>query len=122
MNEWNDVVMLTSRLVAAPSHAEAGEQQAIGVAWQAMEALGYSDVGLDQAGNLTGRIPGSGGAGCVVFDGHIDTVGVGDPSAWTSDPWTATERDGRLYGRGVADMKGAIAAMLVGIARLKDDP
>lgn len=124
MNEWNDVVTLTARLVGAPSHAEAGEQVACEVALAAMRALGYSDVAIDAVGNVTGRVGGNGSAadGCVVFDGHIDTVGVGDPTAWASDPYTATERQGRLYGRGTADMKGAIAAMIVGIARLKEDP
>jgi putative selenium metabolism hydrolase len=114
---------LTQRLVAAPSHAEVGEAAAAEVARAAMVALGYRDVGIDHAGNVTGRMPGTGAsAGVVVFDGHLDTVGVGDPSAWTSAPFTAVERMERLYGRGTADMKGAIAAMICGIAALKDDP
>lgn len=121
MTRPDDVVELTKRLVAAQSFTSVGEQEAIGVARQAMEALGYADVQEDEVGNLTGRIGGS-GAGCIVFDGHIDTVGVGDPTAWASDPFVATERDGRLYGRGTSDMKGAIAAMIVGIARLNHDP
>jgi acetylornithine deacetylase len=41
----------------------------------------------------------------VVLSGHSDVVPV-DGQAWTSDPWTVTERDGRLYGRGTCDMKG----------------
>lgn len=44
-------------------------------------------------------------AGAVVLSGHTDVVPV-DGQAWTSDPWTVTERDGRLYGRGTCDMKG----------------
>ena len=43
--------------------------------------------------------------GAVVLSGHSDVVPV-DGQAWTSDPWTVTERDGRLYGRGTCDMKG----------------
>ena len=87
-----------------------------------MQALGYQDIAVDALGNVTGRMLGSGAAPVVVFDGHLDTVGVGDASAWSSDPFTAVERDGRLYGRGVSDMKGSIAAMLLGVACLKDDP
>ena len=44
-------------------------------------------------------------AGGVVLSGHTDVVPV-DGQAWSSDPWTVTERDGRLYGRGCVDMKG----------------
>ncbi|MDK2773986.1 MAG: M20/M25/M40 family metallo-hydrolase, partial [Tabrizicola sp.] len=46
--------------------------------------------------------------GAVVLSGHSDVVPV-DGQAWTSDPWTLTERDGRLYGRGTCDMKGFVA-------------
>jgi acetylornithine deacetylase len=46
--------------------------------------------------------------GAVVLSGHSDVVPV-DGQSWTSDPWTVTERDGRLYGRGTCDMKGFVA-------------
>jgi acetylornithine deacetylase len=69
------------------------------------------------------RIPGNDGkanllfsigpdmAGGVVLSGHTDVVPI-DGQAWSSDPWTLTERDGRLHGRGSADMKGFIATGL----------
>lgn len=47
-------------------------------------------------------------AGAVVLSGHSDVVPV-DGQAWSSDPWTVVERDGRLYGRGTCDMKGYVA-------------
>lgn len=47
-------------------------------------------------------------AGAVVLSGHSDVVPV-DGQTWTTDPWTVTERDGRLYGRGTCDMKGFVA-------------
>jgi len=46
--------------------------------------------------------------GAVVLSGHSDVVPV-DGQSWTTDPWTVTERDGRLYGRGTCDMKGYVA-------------
>ncbi len=49
--------------------------------------------------------------GGVVLSGHSDVVPV-DGQAWTSDPWTLTERDGRLHGRGTCDMKGFVAIAL----------
>ncbi len=59
-------------------------------------------------------------AGGVILSGHTDVVPV-DGQVWTSDPWTVTERDGRLYGRGTCDMKGfdalAIWALVEGHAR-----
>lgn len=121
MADQMDVVELTRRLVACPSHAEAGEEAAARVAVEAMAALGYEDVGIDELGNATGVIRGR-GDGWVVFDGHLDTVGVGDPDAWLSDPFKAIKLGARLHGRGTADMKGAIAAMIAGIARLREDP
>lgn len=120
MNNQPDIVKLTRDLVACPSHAGAGEEAAARVAYDAMTTLGYTDVQIDDLGNVTGIIPGS-GDGWVVFDGHLDTVGVGDADAWMTNPFKATKIGDRLYGRGVADMKGAIAAMIVGIARLRNE-
>jgi acetylornithine deacetylase len=54
-------------------------------------------------------------AGAVVLSGHSDVVPV-DGQAWTSDPWTMAERDGRLYGRGTCDMKGYVALAIWALA------
>ena len=50
----------------------------------------------------------------VALSGHTDVVPV-DGQTWTSDPFTLTERDGRLYGRGTADMKGFLACVLAAV-------
>jgi acetylornithine deacetylase len=52
--------------------------------------------------------------GGVVLSGHSDVVPV-DGQVWSSDPWTVTERDGRLYGRGTCDMKGFVALALAAV-------
>src|SRR4029434_7004698 len=49
----------------------------------------------------------------LVFAGHTDVVPPGPLNHWTSDPFTPVIRDGKLYGRGAADMKGSLAAMVV---------
>lgn len=57
-------------------------------------------------------------AGGIVLSGHTDVVPV-DGQAWSSDPFTLVERDGLLYGRGTADMKGFIAVALATVPALK---
>lgn len=49
---------------------------------------------------------------CLIFNGHIDTVKIGDRKNWQTDPLTLTEKGGKLHGLGSSDMKGAIAAMM----------
>jgi len=58
------------------------------------------------------RLPGTGGGRSLLFNGHFDTVPADPIDAWTTSPWDAAVRDGRIYGRGSCDMKGGIAASL----------
>lgn len=51
----------------------------------------------------------------LVFAGHTDVVPTGPLGQWSSDPFTPTHRDGKLYGRGAADMKTSLAAMVVAV-------
>ena len=72
-----------------------------------------SELVFDESGgkaNLIATIGPPEGAG-LVLSGHTDVVPV-DGQDWSSDPFVCTERDGRLYGRGAADMKGFIATVL----------
>ncbi len=69
---------------------------------------GYHFRGRPQ---LAARRAGTGGGRSLLFNGHVDVIGPEPLSAWTSDPFTADVRDGRLYGRGACDMKGGVAAM-----------
>lgn len=57
------------------------------------------------------------GGKTLVFAGHTDVVPTGDPELWHYPPFEPTIRDGMLYGRGAADMKGALAAMVVAAER-----
>src|SRR5829696_3149429 len=56
---------------------------------------------------------GTGGGRSLLFNGHIDVVSVEPRELWTSDPFGADLRDGRVYGRGACDMKGGVASMLL---------
>ena len=53
----------------------------------------------------------------VCFAGHTDVVPTGPADKWSSDPFTATIRDGMLFGRGASDMKGSLAAFVTGIEK-----
>lgn len=65
--------------------------------------------------NLWAVRRGAPGKKLLVFAGHTDVVPTGPLGQWTSDPFVPTHRDGKLYGRGAADMKTSIAAMVVAI-------
>ena len=69
--------------------------------------------------NVVARIRGAGPGRRVVFNGHLDTYPVGDAAQWSVNPAGET-RDGRLYGRGAADMKGGIAASIAAMAALAE--
>ena len=73
--------------------------------------------------NLWATHGGQGAAGAgplLMFLGHVDVVPSGPEADWRSPPFVPEVRDGRLYGRGAADMKGAVAAMTVALARFVD--
>jgi len=53
----------------------------------------------------------------VIFSGHTDVVPAGEIRQWASDPFISSIKNNRLYGRGAADMKGALAAMIIGCER-----
>jgi len=77
-----------------------------------MKALGFDKVWLDENGSAIGVIEGGQPGKTLLFDAHMDTVGIAPGSVWTKDPFGGEIVDGYLYGRGVADMKGALAGMV----------
>lgn len=108
---------LAEQLIARRSVTpdDAGCQQAI-AGWLA--PLGFEchriDSGPAQArvSNLWAVRRGAPGGKLLAFAGHTDVVPTGPLDLWTSDPFAPTHRDGKLYGRGAADMKTSIAAMV----------
>ena len=100
---------LTRDLVAQQSES-GSEDGAAGVLKQYMLRHGFDEVTTDDSGSVIGRLSGSRPGPKVLFDGHLDTVPVANPAAWTHDPYGCEIVDGRMYGRGTSDMKGAVAA------------
>ena len=80
-----------------------------------MRALKFDEVRFDKMGNILGRV--GSGPRTIVFDSHIDTVGIGDPSAWGWDPFVGKVEDGVLYARGACDEKGSTPGMIYEIGR-----
>ncbi len=83
-----------------------------------MRKLGFDEVRFDKMGNILGRV--GHGPTVVVYDSHIDTVGIGDPAAWKWDPFAGKVEDGVLYARGACDEKGSTPGMIYGIALGRD--
>jgi putative selenium metabolism hydrolase len=83
-----------------------------------MNKLGYDEARFDKMGNTVGRI--GNGPKTIVFDSHIDTVGVGDPGEWEWDPFVGKVQDGVLYARGACDEKGSTPGMIHGLAMARD--
>ena len=79
-----------------------------------MRKLGFDDVRFDKMGNILGRI--GSGAKVIVYDSHIDTVGIGNPDIWDWDPFAGEVKDGVLYARGACDEKGSTPGMVYGLA------
>jgi succinyl-diaminopimelate desuccinylase len=79
--------------------------------------MGFQDERLDFEETQNQWLRRGAVAPLFVFLGHTDVVPPGPLTAWSSDPFEPTERDGKLYGRGAADMKGSIAAFVVALER-----
>jgi len=87
----------------------------------AFETLGYDDVFVDDYGNIMGHIKGKQAGKAILFDGHIDTVPVPDASKWQHAPYGGEIEDGKIYGRGASDMKGAVSAMILAASYFAED-
>jgi len=83
-----------------------------------MKKLGFDEVRFDKMGNTIGRI--GNGRRVLVYDSHIDTVGIGDPSTWEWDPFKGKIENGVLFARGACDEKGSTPGMIYGLAMARD--
>lgn len=83
---------------------------------------GYSPVEWSYAGrpDVAARLPGAGGGRSLVLNGHLDVVPATPEHHWSYDPWGAEIADGRLWGRGAADMKAGVAAMFYAVRAIRE--
>jgi succinyl-diaminopimelate desuccinylase len=116
-----DAVALAQALIRCPS-VTPRDAGVLDVLAEVLAGLGFechrltfSEAGTPDVANLYARRGRAGRNFC--FAGHTDVVPAGDLAAWTADPFGAAIADGVLYGRGAADMKGAIAAFVSAAAQ-----
>jgi len=116
----HDTLQLAKALIACRSITPA-DDGALAMVATRLSAAGFQCERLDRGSvsNLWARYGDSGPLVCLA--GHVDVVPPGPVGEWTSDPFTPTERDGELYGRGAADMKSSVAAMVTAAERVVRD-
>ena len=106
------ILSLAQHLIQRPSISpnDEGCQQLIA---ERLQAVGFNIEWLPFGDTLNLWATHGEGEPCLVFAGHTDVVPVGDENAWTYPPFEANIVDNILYGRGAADMKGSLAALVV---------
>ncbi len=83
-----------------------------------MNRLGFDKVYVDRYGSIVGKI--GDGPKILLYDSHIDTVSIGDPTQWPWDPFEGKVENGMLYARGALDEKGSTPGMIYGLAIARD--
>ncbi|RGY98762.1 YgeY family selenium metabolism-linked hydrolase [Clostridium sp. AM58-1XD] len=108
---------LLREVIAIPS-GSCEEEGVIRRLEEEMKRLEFDEVFIDGLGNLLGYM------GCgkqiIAFDGHVDTVGVGQLSNWTFDPYEGCETEDRIGGRGASDQLGGVVSAIYGARIMKD--
>lgn len=116
-----DVVRLTQRLLSFPTINPPGAERACAEYLAGiLEAAGLAVRAFEfepSRTSVVATLPGAGARPAIAFTGHLDVVPLG-AMPWSVDPFAGEIGDGRIYGRGSADMKGAVAAMVIAVQRL----
>ncbi|MBL8162290.1 MAG: YgeY family selenium metabolism-linked hydrolase [Anaerolineae bacterium] len=111
------IITFLRELCAIPSYDS--QIRAVGERAEAeMRKLGFDEVWFDRMGNVVGRI--GDGPRKLLYDSHLDTVGIGDPAAWEWDPFQGKIEDGIFYARGACDEKNSTPGMIYGLALARD--
>ena len=106
-----DMTKFLRDLIAIPSES-CEEEGVVRRTIAEMERLGFDEAFIDPQGNAIGYM--GTGDKIIAFDGHIDTVGIGNRANWTHDPYEGYETDDVIYGRGGSDQEGGVVASVYG--------
>lgn len=112
-----DILSFLTDIVAIPSYDSNIRDVAKRVE-QELRKLGFQEIHYAPYGDLVAKI--GNGERKLLYDSHLDTVGVGDKKEWRFDPFSAKIQDGLMYGRGVVDEKGSTPPMIYGIKAAHD--
>ena len=118
----DEVLTFARALIAAPSENPGGtEDEAAGVASEILAGVGAAPETIRGDGDRPSVVASIGTAAhpSLAWNGHLDVVPAGDRSSWTHDPFAGAVHEGRLIGRGAADMKGPIASALAAAAAVR---
>ncbi|MEK6705373.1 MAG: YgeY family selenium metabolism-linked hydrolase [Bdellovibrionota bacterium] len=113
----DDCVRFLRDMIAIPSESSKEEKVATRIIDE-MNRVGFDRAWSDDYGNVIGQI--GNGPVRIVFDGHIDTVGIGNRENWPHDPYRGKIENGYIYGRGASDNKAATAVQVYGARLFKD--
>ena len=113
----NEIIEYTREMVRIPSENPPGDETEVSdYVSKLLASLGF-DVEQVESNpnrvNTLGVLKGTGGGKTLLWNGHYDTVPVGNLDYWTVDPFDGELKGGRIYGRGSGDMKGAISSAIV---------
>ena len=111
-----EITNLAQELIKIPSDETAGEKEVCEYLESYLKSLGMKvrlQEVLPNRPNIIAEVIGDEVGKSIMFNGHVDTVPIGDIKKWSMDPYSAIIKDNKLFGRGSTDMKGAIASMII---------
>ena len=112
-----DMTKFLRDLIAIPSES-CEEEGVVKRTIEEMKKLGFDKAEIDPQGNALGWM--GTGDKIIAFDGHIDTVGIGNIANWEQDPYKGYETDEIIYGRGGSDQEGGVVSAVYGAKIMKD--
>ncbi|MGL4343631.1 MAG: M20/M25/M40 family metallo-hydrolase, partial [Cellulosilyticaceae bacterium] len=112
-----DMTQFLRDLIAIPGES-CTEEGVIRRIAKEMESVGFDRVEIDGMGNVLGYM--GTGETLIAYDAHIDTVGLGEVSNWTFDPYEGYEDEEEIGGRGASDQLGGLVSAVYGAKIMKD--
>ncbi len=107
----SEVIEICKKLIKTQSYSGQEKEVAL-LAGELCRECGFDSVEYDKYGNMTAKLYGKNKGKTLIADAHMDTVPVIDADEWSYPPFAADTVDGKIYGRGTSDMKGALASMI----------